>query len=355
MERISRNNYEAYFLDYHEDRLGNEERRLLLAFLEQNPDLYDEFNSFENILLEPAEIKFPDKSELFRTEVSLPDTDEWEYMCIAYMEGDLSAEEARKFESECEAHPEKASVLELYMSTRSVQDESVVFSDRESLKKKAVLIPGWAYRVAAAAAVVALAWIVFSPFADDPAESRLADEGSREIIYIDKISHPSKYEKIASADELPSVVNSRSVSHDKGSVPDRIIPPRELISMEPIRPGIPGKIILKGESLPAPSELFAYRYIPDPSEDEYQTLLAFTGDFMRKRLLGQDPDLVEKSRFTFWELADAGLEKVSELFGTQADIDRQYSESGELQEVSFDSPLVAFNTPVRRRAAAQED
>jgi hypothetical protein len=90
-------------------------------------------------------------------------------------------------------------------------------------------------------------------------------------------------------------------------------------------------------------------------EDEYQTLLAFTGDFMRKRLLGQDPELVEKSRFSFWELADAGLQKLSDVFGTQADIDRQYSDSGELRSVSFESSLVAFNTPVRRRIAAQED
>ena len=90
-------------------------------------------------------------------------------------------------------------------------------------------------------------------------------------------------------------------------------------------------------------------------DSEYQTIWAFSGDLLRKEVLGQDPELVKNTRFSFWELADAGLEKISDVFNTNADIEREYNASGELMAVSFESPLLGFNTPIRRRGEAQID
>ncbi len=48
---INRNNYEAYFLDYRENNLTPGQVAELLVFLEQNPDLKEEFESFESFSL----------------------------------------------------------------------------------------------------------------------------------------------------------------------------------------------------------------------------------------------------------------------------------------------------------------
>ena len=87
--------------------------------------------------------------------------------------------------------------------------------------------------------------------------------------------------------------------------------------------------------------------VPHSAAHLNQTLGAFAGEMIRKRILGQDPDLVKKTRFSMWELADVGVEKVSDLLRVSADINRQYNADGQLVEVAFDSPLLAFQTPVR--------
>ena len=46
---LSRSNYEIYFLDYYEGNLTESQRRELMSFLEQNPDLKEEFDSFVNV------------------------------------------------------------------------------------------------------------------------------------------------------------------------------------------------------------------------------------------------------------------------------------------------------------------
>ncbi len=183
----------------------------------------------------------------------------------------------------------------------------------------------------------------------------MAEEKGREIIYCDKLLHPGVNEKFAFTDDastrtlIPSSVFN-SVIED----PDLFeIEPmaRENILMASIGSQILPMVKPGNEYVPTSSEVFAYRAIPDIEDEEYQTLLAFSGDFIRKQLLDQDPDLVERTKFSFWELADAGLEKVSKTFGANADIEREYSESGELMAVSFESPLLGFNTPIRRRTA----
>ena len=54
MEKITRNNYEVFFLDYHEGLLSGEQMAEVILFLEKNEDLMEEFYSFENVSLDPV-------------------------------------------------------------------------------------------------------------------------------------------------------------------------------------------------------------------------------------------------------------------------------------------------------------
>ena len=49
--KINRDNFEAYFLDYHEGQLGPEMEAEVMHFVELNPDLQTLFNEFEPIHL----------------------------------------------------------------------------------------------------------------------------------------------------------------------------------------------------------------------------------------------------------------------------------------------------------------
>jgi len=213
MDRININNYEAFFLDYHEERLNSEEKQMVMAFLQEHPEFYDEFEDFENVVLPVPDIPYPDKSELFKTELSLPEDNDWEYKCIEFMEGDMADDELNDFEQERLSDPEKAKVLELYLATRSMPDESIVFEKKQELKKKVVLIPRWIYGAVSAAAVLILSWIIFTPSSGDAENPQMALDTVREKIYYDKIGHPGRYEKIASVDSHDKVLLESSLEN----------------------------------------------------------------------------------------------------------------------------------------------
>jgi hypothetical protein len=71
MEKITRHNYEAFFLDYLEGNLSEKLNIELKVFLAQNPDLAVDLEDFENVSLEPAtessnwnDLKVPSLEEL---------------------------------------------------------------------------------------------------------------------------------------------------------------------------------------------------------------------------------------------------------------------------------------------------
>ncbi len=75
MEKITRHNYEAFFLDYLEGNLSEELHTELKTFLAQNPDLALELEEFENVALEPEspsadwnDLKVPSLDELTKSE-----------------------------------------------------------------------------------------------------------------------------------------------------------------------------------------------------------------------------------------------------------------------------------------------
>lgn len=59
MDKINRNNYEAYFLDFAEGNLSDEQRKEVLDFIRANPDLREELEEFELIQL-PVENEEPE-------------------------------------------------------------------------------------------------------------------------------------------------------------------------------------------------------------------------------------------------------------------------------------------------------
>lgn len=162
MEKISIFNYEAYYLDYLEGNLSEEDSALLLAFLEANPDLKLEDEDLDNRLESPSELlDSKSKSGLLQygeeDEVTL---DSIEFFMISAKEGILSpAKEAEVF-AFLDAHPKVEKDWLIYQHTTLEADSSIRYADKEELKQKTAVL--WPYVSFAAAASVA-ALIMFWP------------------------------------------------------------------------------------------------------------------------------------------------------------------------------------------------
>ncbi len=132
---INKHNYEAFFLDYHEGNLSPQEVADLLLFVEQHPELKEEFESFENVTLdELSAIPFENKS-ILKKEITLDNKEEY---FIRAVENTLTPAENNLLENFVKQHPQFLPELELFKKTKVFADTSVIFENKESLKRIAV-------------------------------------------------------------------------------------------------------------------------------------------------------------------------------------------------------------------------
>ena len=135
---INKNNYEAFFLDYHEGNLTPQQVADLLLYIEQHPELREEFESFENIILEDfSDITFENKSGL-KKEITIDNKDEF---FIRSIENTLTPAEKALVTDFIKQHPQYATDFELFQKTKLVADASIVFENKNSLKRVAVSAP----------------------------------------------------------------------------------------------------------------------------------------------------------------------------------------------------------------------
>lgn len=146
---ITRNNYEAFLLDYFEGNLSPEKVDLLLFFLDQNPDLKEDFEDFEDFNLVPERQVFEDKLMLKRS-AALVNGENYENYIIAEIEGENKLEESQELSLFLKANPSKQKEFTTYQKTKLIAPE-IIFSDKQSLKKETKVIPlFWWYSSAAA-------------------------------------------------------------------------------------------------------------------------------------------------------------------------------------------------------------
>ncbi len=156
--KITRDNYESWFLDYLEGNLEEGMKEAFQEFLRHHPDLQEELRQFEEVRLPVPEVGFSGIEKLFREEYDRPDA--FDEAAIARMEGDLSPEEAVAFETYLRRHPGKREEAAFFEKTRLLPEETVVFPGRSRLMRQpaVVRLRQWTLRVAALLLVALLTW-----------------------------------------------------------------------------------------------------------------------------------------------------------------------------------------------------
>lgn len=344
MEKITRNNVEAWMLDYQEGNLSDVRINELLTFLKSHPELPIDPDFSDFLTLEAPVLTYPGKSDLFRTDLNLPELSEDEIDCIARIEGDMIPAEEEAFDSSLGANLEKAVLFQSLKQTILKPDTSIVYGEKDSLRKRGIQIPLYVYSLVSAAAIIIFGWFIFSPNEVIQEPQLIAKDTSRQIIYLNKLINPSKFDKIAMAEPVKILLAPDAkpiiepiVDHDFA-----------LLSISPAEK-LPVRLLISSSPIDDKSYAFIHRAPPYQEDYEYQTLLAYTGSVLRERILGQDADFVKKTKFSFWELADVGIDKVSNALALPVDLNRQYNDNGKLESIAFDSRLVAFSTPINRR------
>ncbi len=150
---INRNNYEEYFLLYADKELPAGERSEVEMFVQQNPDLEEEFIMLQQSVLKPdTSIAFEDKNSLLRTEEFI-DLKNYEEKFLLYTDNELSAAEIEETEKFVMANPALQQEFALFQKVTFEPDTSITFPGKSSLYKKeddTKVIPfGWRSMAAA--------------------------------------------------------------------------------------------------------------------------------------------------------------------------------------------------------------
>jgi len=227
--KINRDNFEAFMLDLREGNLDRKGREALALFLEQNPDLKAHLSESADIRLQPdLSTTFEGKAALKKSEIQTTgkiNEDNYEKWMIASMEGDLSPQEEQQLGEFLAVNPFLQQEISNFRATVVKADNSIVFPEKEKLKKKIPLIN--VYRPVAAAAVVLLLLGIFVLLEDQPAntKSRLVvsthhtnvstgntERHQTEIFALRSI--PSPVRIAVEANRYPSIQNRPSTIHD---------------------------------------------------------------------------------------------------------------------------------------------
>ncbi len=162
-----------------------------MIFLEENPDLKFEFDSFESIILQPEmEINFSKKETLKKsTIVSTENIDSNNYneLLVAKLEGDISEDDKEELTAFMELNPTVKLEYNLYRSTILKPDLNISYSDKESLKKKGIFLlyrTQMIYGLSIAATIIILFGVYFG-FMQRPKqdiENRISNLNKVEIL-----------------------------------------------------------------------------------------------------------------------------------------------------------------------------
>jgi hypothetical protein len=162
--KITRSNYEGWFLDFLDGNLESLRLGEFQAFLKENPDLAAELEMADSVILEAnKEIRFDSKHELKKTIDS--QENDFEEQVVAYHEGDLSFNEQVKFEATLSENPDKAEKAKQFGKLKLIADKSITYPAKKQLKKSVVILPFWK-KVASVAALLIMCYLLFQPKVD---------------------------------------------------------------------------------------------------------------------------------------------------------------------------------------------
>ena len=148
--KINIDNYGAYWIDYLDGNINQEQEDALFAFLENNPEIAGDLIDPEDYELPLIEATFPGKANL-KAEAQT------ENLIIAKIEKEISAEDDAFITKEINDNPEIAKTFSQYKKTILVANTNIVFPNKDSLKKT-VRVPMFRY-VSSIAAAIAIVFV----------------------------------------------------------------------------------------------------------------------------------------------------------------------------------------------------
>jgi hypothetical protein len=356
--QIDRSNYEIWLIDWLDGKLTEVQIRELQYFLKENPDLDEEFEDFGLFRLRPLNSEFLLKKNLIKIPAELTDS-QFDYLCAAYIENDLSSEQQTELKEIILSDPAKNKSFELIRKMKLVPP-AASYNGKSRLTKRTLAFKIIRLSVIglSAAAVFAAGLFLFNP---KPAgitglektdrivknDNPIVNEAIRGTSTVSEKKKSSSSSNQINKQVYATSTNSSSAlseSEIKEHIPKN--DPEKILVKTINTARISHKIDLKAKTLPnslieLKSSNFTAAY--DDGRSKFSKIIAKT--FREKILKEQAP---RDKPLKAYEIAEASVSGLNKILGWEMALDEKRSDDGKTEKIYFNSRILKFNAPVKK-------
>lgn len=355
MNRINRDNYEAFLLDMVEGTINAADREELVLFLAQNPDLDVDLDGLEFATLDEEGISFPDKENLKKTGLS-----RFDELAVKQIEEGLTPAEQKELNAIVASDKTYTTHLNAFAQTVLVADRSVVFKNKESLKHGAVVRPLWANALRAAAAVALLVGgvLAFQQYGSTEQDSfaRVIDTKGKTIPAIKYQSTNTNNIALANSNVPEKVAKNVVPKNNNVVIPDNNIPV-EYAKTEPLYlNSAQARIDFEPTNLDTDQPVAFYMAVPYLDiPEEKPTLLNSMLASLRKRIdtgvkdeeMAHRLDTITKRGPELSDLAFIGSKGFEKLTGFRPSFRKSQKDDNEVSAFSIGRYTIVTTRPKR--------
>ena len=359
---INRSNYEIWFTDWLDGNLNPQQELILRRFLIDNPDLNEEVIDLSSISIEPLKIQFNNKEQLKKSPSDISKA-QFDILCVAYLENDLSAEQQNELAGIIK-HDKKREID--FTDIQKIKLTPVVcgYKNKNKLLRRTVtqnLIRFSVIGISVAAAVTFIITTYLSinpnPFSTNIYTSqRIIPDTVLNILSApffseNKISDQNVLTNHQQIESRPSEILKESYIENTSyqnsethtdpfdeSIYYREAPINKIFIQSPaaINASITtDKLIANIPTLEIP-----------PEEEERSKIARFLSKNFREKILKEDSPA--DSPLKGYEIAEAGVSGINRLLGWDMALNKKTDENGELRSVYFNSKMLKFSTTVKK-------
>ena len=365
--KIDRSNYEIWLIDWLDGNLSDRQIEQLNIFLNENPKLKAEYDELTSFILKPSQRSYPHKNQLKKSTADLSVT-QFEYLCVAYFENDLSDGQQTELMETIDQDPEKKKIFELIQKIR-LEPVGARYKHKSKLirrtrQQRIIRLSVMGLSAAATIALLIMTYLIIprnlpeeintatqNIMIDSTLFNRAEDNVPDKILTEKKpaISNIKRENLFAGVQKINSVITQ--------SEPTALMPNESLQRNSPdpeiqlTKISFYAKIDLKVRSVSNTLIASNPNLIIPEVDDERSNLSKFIAKTFREKILKETSS--KNSPIKAYEIAEAGVTGLNKLLGWQMALDQNNDENGELRSVYFSSKILKFNAPVKKTEPLQ--
>ena len=360
--QIDRSNYEIWLIDWLDGNLNSLQANQLKLFLSQNPDLREEFNDLTQISIVPYDISFPDKNQMKRSASDIP-TSQFEYLCVAFLENDLSVSQQTELKEIIDTSSEKKEAFDLIQKTR-LTPTGIKYKHKSLLVKRTAVQNVIRLSVTGLSAAAAIALIILL-FSISPENISMRLNRSAQNLVSDSTlqrqSSVNKTDKISTDIPIESVTQKRDIRIAKIQNKSHINTNSDLtiaisddssvkktdnqqvtVNKIPVSPHVfLDKGIISSNTLITSNSIVIN---PEVEEERSKIGRLISKTFREKLLKEKTPT---DKPLKGYEIAAVGVTGINKLFGWEMALNEKNDENGQIKSVYFSSKILKFSAPVK--------